>query len=89
MSTFAYDIRPSGHMVRLADMPAAAPKAVEHAAPAREPDAEGALCLPCRVERHPELAALARALKIPTQVTSPWGPDLVRLARVLSQPALD
>ena len=89
MSAYAYDIRPSGQMVRLADMPTAAPNAVEHGTTASEPDATGALCLPCRVERHPELTALARALKIPAQAVSPWGPDLERLARVLSQPALD
>ncbi len=70
-------------------MPTAAPNAVVDGTTASEPDATGALCLPCRVERHPELTALARALKIPAQAVSPWGPDLERLARVLSQPALD
>jgi hypothetical protein len=89
VSAFAYDIGPSGQMVRLADMPVVAPKAVAGARQTCGQEGGGALCLPRRVERHPELAALARVLNIPTQAGSAWGPDLVRLARVLSQPALD
>lgn len=83
-----YDVRPSGQMVRLTDMPATAPKAVGPAPPP-EPTARRALCLPRRTERHPELATLARVLGVTAHIGGGWGPDVVRLARLLSQPALD
>jgi type IV secretion system coupling TraD/TrwB family protein len=86
MTMHVYDIRPSGQVVRLADLPLSGPKEAVGQAPA---DAKGGLCLPRRVERTPELAALARVLGIPTELGHAWGPDLNRLAQVLAQPALD
>jgi hypothetical protein len=88
MTMHVYDIRPSGQVVRLADLPLAGPKEAPAQAGADE-GAEDGLCLPRRVERTPELAALARVLGIPTEMGHAWGPDLNRLAQVLAQPALD
>ena len=89
MTVHAYDIRPSGEVIRLADLPQVAPQVLAGEAAAAGDDRPGALCLPRRVDRQPELVALARALNVPAQLGLTWGPDLGKLAQILSQPALD
>ena len=88
MTMHVYDIRPSGQVVRLTDLPLPGPKEAT-GEPASEAGADRGLCLPRRVERTPELAALARVLGIPTEMGHAWGPDFNRLAQVLAQPPLE
>ncbi len=85
MSTQFYDIKPSGLLIGLADLPRLQPT---RSGPDTPPD-DSCVQVPQRAERRTEWMRIDDDSSVVGRMVDSWGPDLAQLAAIMTQPGLD